>query len=367
MNRQNDYGVYIHIPFCESKCMYCDFYSTDKKGGLTQDYVKAVAKEITDLSVKVAGRKAASIFIGGGTPSLLSASMAAELIDACSKGLSLAEGAEVTLEANPESLTLRKTSGYIRAGINRISIGIQSLDDKSLKALGRIHTSHKAISAVESAREAGFDNISVDMIFGLPGQPVDMWLGELSRTVALGVDHISCYQLTPEKGTKLGRIVKDGSVELPLDTLEFFDQTEKSLKQAGYGHYEISNYAKKGRECVHNIGYWEYRDYLGAGSAAHGMVNGLRWANVRDPARYVSRINAGGQGALHTERLTEEMKRMERLMLGLRLKKGIRIDRLDITRGMESMAEQGMLKLGKEKIRATARGWRVLDNILAAI
>ncbi|MDH5638260.1 MAG: radical SAM family heme chaperone HemW [Nitrospinota bacterium] len=367
MSGRKDYGVYIHIPFCESKCMYCDFYSTDKKGGLTQNYIRAVAKEISDLSTKVAGRKAASIFIGGGTPSLLSQSMAADLIDACAKNLSLADGAEITLEANPESLTLRKTSGYIKAGINRISIGIQSLDDKSLKTLGRIHTARKAISAVESAREAGFDNISVDMIFGLPGQPVRMWLDELSRTVALGVDHISCYQLTPEKGTKLGRIVENGSMELPPDTIEFFDSTEKFLKTAGYGHYEISNYARKGRECVHNIGYWEYRDYLGAGSAAHGMVNGLRWANVRDPARYVSRINAGGQGALRTETLTDEMKSMERLMLGLRLKRGIQMDGLEITSGMQSMIEQGMLKLGKRSIRATAKGWRVLDSVLAAI
>ncbi|MDH5679185.1 MAG: radical SAM family heme chaperone HemW [Nitrospinota bacterium] len=367
MNRGDDYGVYIHIPFCESKCMYCDFYSTDAKGGLTQGYVKAVSKEVEALAELVEGRRAASIFIGGGTPSLLSESMTAGILEACFKHLSLAQEAEITLEANPESLTAAKTAGYKRAGVNRLSIGIQSLNDRWLKSLGRIHNSLKAKRAVSSAREVGFDNVSADMIFGLQDQTVQMWLEDLANAMALDLDHISCYQLTPEKGTKLGRIVELGEVELPAETLEYFDQTEKMLKSAGYTHYEISNYAKKGRQCVHNLGYWHYRDYLGIGSAAHGMVNGARWANVRDPARYVSRINSGGLGALRNTTISDEMKQTERLMLGLRLKRGISMQDVRTTPGMEAMVEQGMLIISRGRIRASARGWRMLDSVLASI
>ena len=361
------YGIYIHIPFCQAKCGYCDFSSTARRGNLAPSYVHAAVHEIAHLAPMMADRSAVSIFFGGGTPSLLSEAMVTTILEACSTHLRLDPQAEITLEANPESLSLKKAQGFRHAGANRISLGIQSLNDTWLKALGRIHTASKARHAVELAREAGFDNISADMMFALPDQSVLQWNEDLMEAVGLGLDHISCYQLTPEMGTILGDKVQRGIIALPQETADYFDSAEKILMKAGYIHYEISNYAKKGRECVHNLGYWEYRDYLGIGSAAHGMVDGQRWANVQDPARYISRIKASGRGAYHTENLTPEKIRLERLMLGLRLKKGILLDGMEITPEIKSLVKKGLLRLPKGRLAATPKGWRLLDSVLAAI
>jgi len=365
MNRS--YGVYIHIPFCQAKCFYCDFYSTAKKGSLTHEYVKAAAMEIQTLAPMVKGRKAASIFIGGGTPSLLTEAMAASLMEACATHLTLSDNLEATLEGNPETLTTKRAEGYIRAGVNRISIGVQSFNDHALKSIGRIHTAKKARKAVESAKEAGFKNISADMMYALPGQTLEMWLKDLRQAAAMGLSHLSCYQLTPELGTRLGAMVEDGKISLPEDTLDFFDETEKTLAGWGYSHYEISNFARPGKECVHNVGYWEYRDYLGVGSAAHGMVDGVRWMNVRDPARYTARVKANGRGESHSEKLTEEQMRMERLMMGLRMRKGMALNGMELSPQIQSMMDADMLKMARGRLAATAKGWRMLNSVLAEI
>jgi oxygen-independent coproporphyrinogen-3 oxidase len=361
------YGVYIHIPFCQAKCFYCDFYSTDKKGSLTTEYVKAAATEIASLAQLVRGRTAATIFIGGGTPSLLTEEMTAILLDACAAHLKLAENLEVTLEANPETLTVKRAEGYLRSGVNRLSIGVQSLRDDMLKALGRIHSAKKARKAVEVAREAGFKNISADMMFALPGQSPRMWLEDLEEAAALDLEHLSCYQLTPEPGTLLGAMVSKGETSLPEETLDYFDETEKLLAREGYAHYEISNYARDGGECAHNLGYWEYHDYLGVGSAAHGMVDGVRWANARDPARYAGRVKATGRGEFHSETLTDAKKRMERLMMGLRMKKGMALHGMELTAPIERMIREDMLRISRGRLAATPKGWRVLNSVLEEI
>jgi len=361
------FGVYIHIPFCQSKCHYCDFYSTTKRGGMSWDYVKAVGTETGRLSSLVEGRKAASIFIGGGTPSLLTPKMTASVIENCAKHLSLAGDCEITLEANPESLTDKRTKGYTLAGVNRISIGVQSLDDNSLKTLRRAHSAAKARRAVTTAMNGGFKSVSADMMFGLPDQSLSMWEDELKEVAGWGLDHLSCYQLTPEPGVLLLKKIEEGKISLPEDTLEFFDATEGLLNEKGYSHYEISNYAREGKECVHNLGYWEYRDYLGVGSSSHGMVDGMRWVNVRDPSRYISRVKASGLGKLHEEKLDEKIQWTEKLMMGLRLKRGIRFGKGEVTPEIAEMVQAGMLRLRQGRLFATSRGWRTLNSVLEQI
>ncbi|VAX22009.1 Hypothetical radical SAM family enzyme in heat shock gene cluster, similarity with CPO of BS HemN-type [hydrothermal vent metagenome] len=360
-------GVYIHIPFCRHKCFYCDFHSVTGIEERIEEYVNAAICEIGRWSVKARGHNVRSIFFGGGTPSLLQPAQVKKIITAVTKNYEVESGAEITMEANPESLTLSKLRGYLKAGVNRVSIGVQSLNNDLLKKLDRIHTKEQALTAIKLASDAGFKNISADMMFGLPGQNVTGWLKELEELTTCELNHISCYQLTPEPGTPLGRQVAKGSIELPEAGAEFFNKTERFLKKREFGHYEISNYAKPGYESVHNTGYWEYRDYIGVGAGAHSAMEGERWANVKSIAPYIAKVRRCGRAVYKSEKLTSEMIQTEQLMMGLRLKKGIPFDGIAMTEGITKMLSTGMLKKTRTRLLATAKGWRVLDSVLAEL
>ncbi len=359
------YGIYLHIPFCRHKCFYCDFYSeTDKEDSVDQ-YVVALLHEIKHRSKMFDGRKAASIFMGGGTPSILEPGHVRRIINACRQNCDLAESVEVTIEMNPESVTAEKLNGYYEAGVNRVSLGIQSLNDAELERLDRIHTAGEAKQAVENIVTAGFKNISVDMMFALPGQKVDGWLGRLAEVASWDVSHMSCYELTPEKGTPLWQKVKEGEVTLPRESEIFFDETERFLEGEGFIHYEISNYAKSGFECIHNLGYWEYRDYLGAGAGASGKAGAMRWENIKGIDSYIKRVAQGGAGTENEEGLTDHMIVTERQLLGLRLKGGIRLDEALASPKTDRAIADGFLEIEGDNLKATKRGWRILDSVLA--
>ena len=360
-------GIYIHIPFCHSKCPYCDFHSVTGADDRIDEYVEALTLEIHQRAACVADKIAVSVFMGGGTPSLLKVKHVNRIINACQKNFALQPNPETTIEANPESITLPKFRGYRKAGINRISIGIQSLNDITLKNLGRLHTAKQGRAAVGKAFEAGFANVSADFIFGTPGQSTTDWRDEIEEAANWGLQHISCYQLTAEPGTPLGLSVAKGTANLSEYGEEMFDTAQKVLRKKGYGHYEISNYAKPESECLHNMGYWQWRNYLGIGCAAHSFIDGARWANIKSIDSYIRRIKASKSVVYSHETLTDEMIQSERLLLGLRLKKGVSRGDVEISSEIKKMVSYGMLKLTKTNLRATARGWKILDSVLASI
>ncbi|MBI5815222.1 MAG: radical SAM family heme chaperone HemW [Nitrospinae bacterium] len=360
-------GLYIHIPFCRHKCFYCDFHSVPGKDELIGGYITAVIKEIQSRASMAINRKIGSIFFGGGTPSLLSPEHAEAILDTCRKSFGIAPNAEITMEMNPESVEAVKLSAYLASGVNRASIGVQSLNGKRLKFLERVHTAGQARKAIETAFLAGFENVSADFMYSLPGQTMDEWLTGLETAAGWGISHISCYELTPEEATPLGRAVKAGEVNLAENGVKLFDATESALENRGFVHYEISNYARPGRECVHNLGYWKYRDYIGVGAGAHGFINGGRWENVRDIETYISQTGDSGMAVKRAEKVTGEMEWTERLMLGLRMKNGIPFGGAQITDKIKSMISGGMLEYAGGNLRATAKGWRLLDSVLANV
>lgn len=361
------YGIYIHIPFCRHKCFYCDFYSETRKEDSIDQYVVALSGEIRHRSKMFDGRKAVSIFMGGGTPSMLEPLHVRRIMEACRQNCDLAEKAEITIEMNPESVTTEKLERYREAGVNRISLGIQSLNDAELKLLERIHTAGEAKQAVKNIIAAGFENVSVDMMFALPGQKLDEWLGQLADVASWGILHMSCYELTPAKGTPLWQKVKEGALALPENSEIFFDETESFLTGEGFNHYEISNYARAGRECLHNLGYWEYRDYLGAGAGASGKSGSRRWENFTGIDSYIKNATRKGVGIHNEEKLTAEMIVTERLLLGLRLKGGLRFDEALASPKIDSAIAGGLLEIDGDKLKATKRGWRILDSVLASL
>lgn len=357
-------GVYIHIPFCRRKCFYCDFPSVEGREGLVDRYVSALSREIESWGKTAHGAVAASIYIGGGTPSILDAEQVSRILRTVMENFTLLPGAEISIEMNPESVTAQKLAGYRKAGVNRVSVGVQSLDDAELKFLERVHDADQARKAVKMAKDAGFENVSADLMFAIPGQTVERWAEMLREVVGWGVTHISCYELTPEPGTRLAVAVDRGEVKLPESGADFFDETERTLESLGFIHYEISNYAKPGFECAHNVGYWEYRDYIGAGAGACGTMNGVRTENVRDPQNHVERMETSSTAVLKEERLTPENIRLERLMMGLRLKNGVQIAGVEITKSVETLVSEGLLEIHGGRLKATARGWRVLNLVL---
>lgn len=360
-------GVYIHIPFCKRKCFYCDFPSVEGRDALVGRYVSALSCEIESWGKTARDANVASVYIGGGTPSILDAGQVSRILRAVTDNFNVRPGAEITIEMNPESVTMEKLVGYRTAGINRVSIGVQSLDDEELKFLERVHDAGQARHAVIMAKEAGFENVSADLMFAIPGQVVDGWAGRLREVAGWGLTHISCYELTPETGTPLAMAVSRGDVKLPENGADFFDETERTLESLGFGHYEISNYARPGYECVHNVGYWELRDYIGAGAGAFSTMRGVRTENVRDPEKYIERVETSSSSVSKEERLTPDNMRLEQLMMGLRMKDGVQLASVEITKNIETLIGDGFLEIHGGRLKATARGWRVLNLVLERV
>ncbi|HTG81218.1 MAG TPA: radical SAM family heme chaperone HemW, partial [Geobacteraceae bacterium] len=279
-------SLYIHFPFCLKKCLYCDFNSLAGSRIKAGDYIAAAVREMALRAEKVAAPVSApTLYIGGGTPSLMEPSLVGRLIDTAARLYGLAAGAEITLEANPGTLTAEKLAGYRAAGVNRLSLGVQSFDDAMLGVLGRVHTAREALDSYATARATGFVNIGIDLIHSLPGQTPEMWRGELTRAIDLGPEHVSAYGLTVEEGTPFQRLESDGRLSLPDEdaAVTMFRETGAVLGRAGYERYEISNFARPGFRSRHNQVYWRRGNYLGFGAGAHSFLRspgfGVRWRN----------------------------------------------------------------------------------------
>ncbi|NVO00882.1 MAG: radical SAM family heme chaperone HemW [Geobacteraceae bacterium] len=324
-------SIYIHIPFCIRKCSYCDFNSFEENPPLDNGYVELLLKELEIRSKTLEKTEVPTLYFGGGTPSLLAPAQISALIKAVADKFTLQKNAEITLEANPGTVTAESLDGYLAAGVNRLSIGVQSLDDRQLSLLGRIHTADDARKAFAMSRSAGFANIGIDLIHSLPGQTLEEWQSTLCQAIAMKPQHISAYGLSVEEGTPFARMKADGALSLPEEelTAEMFELTSSTLCSGGYEHYEISNFSLPGYRSRHNQIYWERKSYLGLGAGAHSFLRlpgfGCRWENPPLLKEYEAAVRSGETPA--PSPLSEHDAMSEFMFLGLRRLDGV--DRAD--------------------------------------
>ena len=328
-------GLYIHLPFCRTKCCYCDFGSVTGQEQLFGPYVDALIRELRDRAAAWRGMVFGSVYLGGGTPTLFPAALLGTLLQACRAELRIAKDAEVTIEANPGTVDVSGLRALVESGVNRLSLGVQSLSDAELRLLGRGHTAAMAHSAYRAGREAGFRNMSLDLIFGLPGQTVSVWVETLERAIALGAEHLSLYCLTMEPGTPLVAAIEAKDLPEPDEDLAagMYEASMRMLGVAGYAHYEISNWARVGSveaptevpalASRHNLIYWRNGRYLGLGAGAFSYDGFMRAGNVLDPAEYLTRIAQGRDTRADWECPGPAEQIGETLMLGLRLTRGV--------------------------------------------
>jgi len=332
-------GIYVHLPFCTGKCPYCGFNSRPAREGEVEGYVAALEDE---ARLRLDGGPVVdTIYFGGGTPTTVAASTLTHLLRALEARAAVAAEAEVTVEANPESLSPDALAELRDAGFNRISIGAQSFDDAVLAALGRRHDAARAVAAIEQARAAGWANVSVDLIYGAPGQSQEQWRATLERVTDLGPDHISAYCLTVEPGTEFQRREAAGdTVGVGEDAeLEMYSTARQVLGAAGYEQYEISNFAPPGTRCRHNLKYWHGDDYIGLGAGAHSSLAGVRWANVSAPEQYAALLARNIPPVIYVERLSERRRMDEELVLELRTAEGACLARLGQRHGRDAHRE----------------------------
>jgi oxygen-independent coproporphyrinogen-3 oxidase len=372
-------AVYVHVPFCRARCSYCDFNTYAGLETLIPAYVAAVCREI-----EIAGRRwdrltAPTIYFGGGTPSILPPDLLGELLRALRLAFHVSGDVEITLEANPGTVDVERLCRMRALGVNRLSLGIQSAHDDELGLLGRIHTWDEAVETVGAAREAGFDNLSLDFIFGLPGQTMSRWRETVEAALRLRPEHLSLYALSVEEDTRLEARIAAGELPSPDEDMaaEMYELAEERLAEAGYWHYEISNWATVHPRipnpymCHHNLTYWRNESWLGVGAGAHSWMDGRRWANVRHPREYVAALERGDTPAAETEPINRRLEMGETMMMGLRLAEGVDDARfcarfgvgLEATFG-ESLAQLhsiGLLVWDGYVARLTARG-RLLGN-----
>ena len=373
MNSKQTPGLYIHTPFCLSKCPYCDFYSLTSLSVLPH-FLEALFKETATYRNQF--NPFDTVYIGGGTPSLLSPQQLESILVRIQETFDLIPDTEITVESNPADLNQSYLESIREIGINRINIGVQSFDQGVLDFLGRRHSVKQAIAAIEASRKAGFHNIGLDLIYGVPGQTIDAWLDTLQRVVAFSLEHLSCYQLTLEPKTPLGKRYHAGEFSIPGEDLqyEFFMKTSQFLEDAGYIHYEVSNFAR-GTELAsrHNQKYWDHSPYLGLGPAAHSFQNNRRWWNYRSVDQYLAAINAGNPPVEETEILTMEQLQLEALYLGLRTKKGVGFEdfknryQYDLftekKKMLDKLQEEGLIFIREGHLYPAPTGFAVADSL----
>ena len=387
------FGIYIHIPFCVKKCPYCDFTSYTPERLPEKEYINAVIKELEVRGKGAETKSVETIYFGGGTPSLLSPKSIETILCAISKNFKIVSPhptplpqveREITLEINPGTVNLEKLKGYRDAGVNRLSIGVQSLNDGILTTLGRIHNRQQAIEAFEVAREAGFDNIGIDLIHSVPGESLSDWKRELNEVVLLGPEHISAYSLTIEEGTPFHCQLQKGLLALPSEEtqVDMLLTIEEVLGKAGYEHYEVSNYAIPGFRSRHNQIYWKGGEYLGLGVSAHSYISG-RWsvvsgqrkrtANTSSLKEYFQLIEEKGNAAIEEEILTKEKAMSEAVFLGLRMMEGISVWDFEERFGIEietaypdaisELTRKGLLERTQGHLRLTKQGLLLLNEV----
>jgi putative oxygen-independent coproporphyrinogen III oxidase len=373
------FGVYIHWPFCLSKCPYCDFNSHVRREPIDEArFVRAFTAEIAATAARVPDRTVSTIFFGGGTPSLMQPATVAAILDAIAKHWRVAPNAEVSLEANPTSVEAARFRGYRSAGVNRVSLGVQALDERALAELGRMHTSREALDAVGVARSI-FDRYSFDLIYARPRQEPKAWADELTRALAEAGDHLSLYQLTIEQDTPFAALHAAGKLVIPDDDLgrTLYDTTQEVCAAHGLPAYEISNHARPGGECRHNLVYWRGHEYAGIGPGAHGRldIDGGRYATATEkrPEAWLMRVEANGHGLVTDDVLTREEMADEFLLMGLRLAEGIDIARYTALAGrpldparIATLHEHGLVETTDAgRLRVTLPGFPVLDAVVA--
>jgi putative oxygen-independent coproporphyrinogen III oxidase len=352
-------GIYVHVPFCAVRCGYCDFNTYVSTQG-REGFAGALAQELELARAQLGDRPADTVFIGGGTPSLLHPGELRTILGA----IELAPGAEVTSEANPESATRDWLEGAREAGVNRISFGMQSAREHVLAELDRVHTPGRTAEAMDNARVAGFERLSVDLIYGAHGETDDDWEASVRAALAFEPEHVSAYALVVEPGTKLHARVRAGDVEPPDDDAlaRRYERADDLFSQAGLPWYEISNW---GEPCRHNLGYWRGHDWWGAGPGAHSHMTGTRWWNLKRPLAWAARVRAGESPAAGSERLDAETRRFERVMLGVRLAEGLDPAELDehARAEAERMRSEGLLEQGGPYLRLSRRGRLLADAV----
>lgn len=379
--RDPGFGVYVHWPFCAAKCPYCDFNSHVRHHGVDQPrYAKALAGDIAAMAKLAPGRTVTSIFLGGGTPSLMDPQTVGSILEAISRHWPVDAQAEITLEANPSSVEAERFRGYRAAGVNRLSLGMQSLDDSALKRLGRLHNAAEGLAALETAT-AIFTRVSFDLIYARPDQTIAEWQAELTRALAYAGEHLSLYQLTIEPETPFADLHAKGLLKTPLgeEARAFYQTTQELTEAAGLPAYEISNHARPGAESRHNLLYWRYGDYVGVGPGAHARLplpdtdERAVYVGERQPEAWLAKVEANGQGFKEFERLDGEQQADEVLLMGLRLREGIDPARYEALSGraldegrIAGLIAQGLLRQdGDGRLMASSDGFIVLDAVIA--
>ena len=369
------HSLYFHIPFCERKCLYCDFYSIESQSSLDA-FIDSL---IAEMGFQQGGGEVGTVFFGGGTPSLLSPKTFERILAAIHAHWRIDPSAEITVETNPGTVDKEKLAAYRSLGVNRLSIGIQSFDQRELEFLSRIHDASQAIRCFEDARAVGFDNVSIDLMYSLPGQTLEQWRRSLTRGLRLQPDHLSLYGLIVEEGTPLFRLVAEGRVNPngAEPEADLYQMTMQEMSAAGFHHYEVSSYARSGKECRHNLAYWHHLDYDGFGPSAHSFERhsgqgGRRWGNIANVSSYILRISERRRPIAFEEHLEPLALAREAVFLGLR-SDGIHPKQLqaetgfDITAGqravIDGLLEQGLLESVDDCYRLTDKGYLLCDEI----
>lgn len=373
-------GLYIHIPFCRQKCIYCDFCSYPDRNDMVAEYFACLKKELSACVGKESRQvEIDTVYFGGGTPSSVEASLLADLLEFVSKKCVLKTTAEITVECNPDSASESKISLLARSGVNRLSIGLQTADDDTLKLLNRPHNLAQFENTVECAAACGIGNVSADIILGLPDETSERLDKTLDVVVAAGLKHISAYGLSVERGTRLYGMVKGkGGISLPDEdmTADFYDQAYGRLLSAGFSRYEVSNFAVKGFECRHNINYWRCGEYIGLGASAHSYFHGVRRANIKNLDKYINALNNGKLPVASRDRLSEKEKAYEFIILGLRTEEGVDMDEYGLRfkdRAEEyickayELLKRGYLEARGSRLRIPSDKFYVLNSILCEI
>ena len=374
--------LYIHIPFCIKKCYYCDFYSIPLDTALKADYIKSLCKEL-NIRKPIAG-DIRTVYIGGGTPTILSEDEISLIIRSIKNNFNINTDAEITIEANPKTINYNKALHLLKEGINRISIGVQSLNDYELNILGRSHTVEDSLSSIRDARRAGFENISVDLIYGIPDvqsgtkrpkKRIHEWIDTLKKVIDLNPEHISAYELTPEKGTPLYDDIKNKRLVLPEEETieEMYYQGIDFFRSHGYIHYEISNFSRPKYECRHNLNYWDRGFYLGIGAGAHSFTGSRRSSNSKDIKRYINLLNEDIIPVDWESVISDEEAIMEYIFLGLRKMEGVNIGNLlkdngrQIKKAIDELASYGLVELRDDVLKLKRKGILIINEIIVKV
>lgn len=365
-------SLYIHIPFCIRKCLYCDFFSIPFDQSITEEYIHALLIEIDIRSKDLYELK--TIYIGGGTPTVVTVQEFEKLFKGL-KGIPWSKDIEITIEANPSTISREKIRSLMDQGVNRFSLGIQSFIDSDLEVLGRIHTSLEGMRAIEVMKKEGIKNLSVDLIYGIPGQSMKEWQFNLSKTIEYHPEHLSTYELTTERETPIYDLIAKGGLKKPDDDtiLNMYYRAIEDLTSAGYVHYEISNFAIRGFQCRHNLNYWDRGEYIGVGAGAHSFEDNKRKVNIRDVRRYIDALKGGSLLFEEVIEVTPEEALKEQIFLGLRKTDGISRNllkerfQIDVIPDLFDFEREGLLKISDDHIRLTKKGIIVSNSLIVKL